>query len=356
MSDDDDDDPVVEEIPVYLSKTLLNKLYVYQYPVRPRHLSYDDEDVLKSCIKPEHQEVRLEIGINTHSPNYDTSKGEQIALNVDGSGATRKKSEDRHFESTCMDKQILESTRAVTDASRYAVGILHDKEFHLTPVQGIVHLRPSFSYLDKSDKRAKELAKEMGEGGDQSDEEEEAKQVTVKFARQENDRIKRARERSFGYLSKKSAEEPWYHTQYHNSQSNRAERERGKLYCSQQDERPSELTLNKEQYMDVLITQHADVASSSNIIPLSRLRLLPLLDQVKQLLVEAKLLPFSQLLSLVGHGQDAVNVLRTVQQVAVLVRGNWVVRSDILYPKDSVSEMCGIPAELMCRARDYIVS
>lgn len=31
-------------------------------------------------------QVELEIGVNTQSPNYCRSKGEQIALNVDGTG------------------------------------------------------------------------------------------------------------------------------------------------------------------------------------------------------------------------------------------------------------------------------
>lgn len=31
-------------------------------------------------------QVELEIGVNTLSPNYCRSKGEQIALNVDGTG------------------------------------------------------------------------------------------------------------------------------------------------------------------------------------------------------------------------------------------------------------------------------
>jgi DNA-directed RNA polymerase III subunit RPC5 len=49
------------------------------------------------------------------------------------------------------------------------------------------------------------------------DDEEEAKQVTVKFARQENERFKAAKERSFNTLSKKSAEEPWRHVEYHST-------------------------------------------------------------------------------------------------------------------------------------------
>lgn len=55
------------------------------------------------------------------------------------------------------------------------------------------------------------------------EDEEEAKQITVKFARQESERVKRARERSFNYLSKKSAEEPWYHTEFFTTDTRLAE-------------------------------------------------------------------------------------------------------------------------------------
>lgn len=58
-------------------------------------------------------------------------------------------------------------------------------------------------------------------GGEE--EEEKEKQITVKFARQESDRMKRARERSFNYLSMKSAEEPWYDTTYCPSTSRESE-------------------------------------------------------------------------------------------------------------------------------------
>jgi DNA-directed RNA polymerase-3 subunit RPC5 len=70
----------------------------------------------------------------------------------------------------------------------------------------------------------------------------------------------------------------------------------------------------------------------------------------------AKLLQFSQLATLLGMNADTSSLLRSVQQVAVLVQGNWIVRSEILYPKDTASSINGVPAEIMCRGRDYIVS
>ena len=42
-------------------------------------------------------------------------------------------------------------------------------------------------------------------------------------------------------------------------------------------------------------------------------------------------------------------------QVALLVQGNWVVKSEILYPPESSSAFSGVPAEVLCRGRDYIM-
>ena len=54
-----------------------------------------------------------------------------------------------------MDRQILSSTRAAGDTSRYAVGILDQNELHITPLEGVLSLRPSMEYLDQSDRTAK---------------------------------------------------------------------------------------------------------------------------------------------------------------------------------------------------------
>jgi hypothetical protein len=55
---------------------------------------------LQSCIKPQHQEVKLELALDVHSSNYDTSRGEQIACNVDGVAGSKneKKAEEKFFK------------------------------------------------------------------------------------------------------------------------------------------------------------------------------------------------------------------------------------------------------------------
>lgn len=125
------------QIPVYLSKQLSDHLYIYQYPLRQSNLKYDTA-VIKSCaIKPQHKEVKLEMGLNVNSMNFDMNKAEEIAINTDGSaGFNREKDEEAIFENEIMDKQSFISTKAVEDCSKYAVGIVHGNEIHITPLKG----------------------------------------------------------------------------------------------------------------------------------------------------------------------------------------------------------------------------
>ena len=67
-------------------------------------------------------------------------------------------------------------------------------------------------------------------------------------------------------------------------------------------------------------------------------------------------MPFSQLRSTLTSEHESAVILKYLQQLAVLVQGNWVVNSEILYPQGTKSHHSGIPADHMCRARDFVVS
>ncbi|KAK6301768.1 hypothetical protein J4Q44_G00278210 [Coregonus suidteri] len=177
MASEEDDDPIIQEIDVYLAKSLADKLYLFQYPVRLSSMTYDDVTHLSAKIKPKQQKVELEMAINTQSPNYCRSKGEQIALNVDGTT-----SEDSKHLLCMMDKQTFTSIQSTTNTSRYAAAVFRKGELHVTPLQGILQMRPSFSYLDKADSKHRER-ETANEGGDSSQDEaeEDVKAVTVRF-------------------------------------------------------------------------------------------------------------------------------------------------------------------------------
>ncbi|KAF4106958.1 DNA-directed RNA polymerase III subunit RPC5 [Onychostoma macrolepis] len=358
MASGDDDDPIIQEIDVYLARSLVEKLYLFQYPVRPASMSYDNVTHLAARIKPKQQKVELEVAMDTMSPNYCRSKGEQIALNVDGTS-----SEDSNVYSTkMMDKQTFSSIQATTNTSRYAAAVFHKGELHLTPLQGILQMRPSFSYLDKADTkhREREAANEAGDSS-QDEAEEDVKQITVRFSRPESEQARQRRIQSYEFLQKKQAEEPWVHLHYHGLKDGRSEHERQYLYCQAMDTAENtELVKTPREYLSMLMPPLAEEKvvkpmGPSNVLSMAQLRTLPLGEQVKTLMKNVKVMPFANLMGLLASGTDSTAVLRCIQQVALLVQGNWVVKSDVLYPKNTCSSHSGVPAEVLCRGRDFVM-
>ncbi|XP_041672197.1 DNA-directed RNA polymerase III subunit RPC5 [Cheilinus undulatus] len=358
MASGDDDDPIIEEIDVYLAKSLAEKLYLFQYPVRPSTMTYDDVNHLAARIKPKQQRVELEMAINTMSPNYCCSKGEQIALNVDGTTYD----ETNTYTAKMMDKQTFSSIQATTNTSRYAAAVFRKGELHVTPLTGILQMRPSFSYLDKADNKTRER-EAANEGGDSSQDEaeEEVKAITVRFARPESEQARQRRIQSYEFLQKKQAEEPWAHLHYHGVRDSRSEHERQYLFCQSVDaSQNSELVKTPKEYLAMLMPPLAEEkvvkpVGPSNVLSMAQLRTLPLGDQVKTLMKNVKMMPFANLMGLLASGTDSTAVLRCIQQVALLVQGNWVVKSDVLYPKNTCSPHSGVPAEVLCRGRDFVM-
>lgn len=358
MASGEDDDPIIEEIDVYLAKSLAEKLYLFQYPVRPSIMTYDDVNHLSAKIKPKQQKVELEMAINTMSPNYCRSKGEQIALNVDGTTYE----ETNTYSTKMMDKQTFASIQATTNTSRYAAAVFCKGELHITPLQGILQMRPSFTYLDRADGKQRER-EAANEGGDSSQDEgeEDVKAITVRFSRPESEQARQRRVQSYDFLQKKQAEEPWVHLHYHSLKDGRSEHERQYLYCQAMDTTDnSELVKTPKEYLAMLMPPLAEEkivrpVGPSNVLSMAQLRTLPLAEQIKTLMKNVKLMPFANLMGLLASGIDSTAVLRCIQQVALLIQGNWVVKSDVLYPKTTCSPHSGVPAEVLCRGRDFVM-
>ncbi|KAM8837212.1 DNA-directed RNA polymerase III subunit RPC5 isoform 2-T2 [Spinachia spinachia] len=337
---------------------LISCIFSRQYPLRPSTMTYDDVNHLSAKIKPKQQRVELEMAIDAMSPNYCRSKGEQIALNVDGTTYE----ETNTFSAKMMDKQSFTSIQATTNTCRYAAAVFRKGELHITPLTGILQMRPSFSYLDKADTKTRER-EAANEGGDSSQDEaeEDVKAITVRFSRPESEQARQRRLQSYEFLQKKQAEEPWVHLHYHGVKDGRSEHERQYLLCQSVDaSENSELVKTPKEYLTMLMPPLAEEklvkpVGPSNVLSMAQLRTLPLGEQVKTLLKNVKVMPFANLMGLLATGTDSTAALRCIQQVALLVQGNWVVKSDVLYPKNTCSPHSGVPAEVLCRGRDFVM-
>lgn len=83
------------------------------------------------------------------------------------------------------------------------------------------------------------------------------------------------------------------------------------------------------------------------------------------LFLTVKVTSFSRLCSSLDYNEEnqQQDVLKCIQQVAELVQGNWVVKSDVLYPvpekeRDKTVKLCGLTGihpEILAKARDFVV-
>uniref|UniRef100_H3B6U4 RNA polymerase III subunit E n=1 Tax=Latimeria chalumnae TaxID=7897 RepID=H3B6U4_LATCH len=340
----EEDDPIIQEIDVFLAKSLAEKLYLFQYPVRPAAMTYDDVSHLSAKIKPKQQKIELELAIDTISPNYCRSKGEQIALNVDGTCAD----ETNTYSSKLMDKQTFSSIQAINNISRYAAAIYRKGKELLLCQEKLLQIPHDKNWLQKIDRKQKK---------------------------------KKTRSDSWGSTKlAKSGDPPSLKTQTNVNQHSSLWRqnlefwlpelwvwlpkasERENWYMLKQNEDGTSLPAliqSKNQYViliDFFLTKIKIKHVHTFYCMLNRnmCELMHCSDFIFFPLA-VKVMPFANLMGLMATGTDSTAVLRCIQQVAMLVQGNWVVKSDVLYPKDSCSPHSGVPAEVLCRGRDFVL-
>ena len=70
---DDENDPVVYERTVMLSRRLCNNLLLLQYPVCSTERTYDKAHVLATRVKPKQQSVELEFALDAKSSHYSVT-------------------------------------------------------------------------------------------------------------------------------------------------------------------------------------------------------------------------------------------------------------------------------------------
>lgn len=241
-------------------------------------------------------------------------------------------------------------------------------------------MRQTYSYFDKGDKRTKAEKGDM----DEEEPEEDLKQVTVKFARTgDSEKIKKAREKSYRFISQIGKDEPWCETLIYPKHTAQSQLERHKIsginICS---DISTGTNMPQDEYFDKLVNaaeatsldaslaqtlkikeEDATTKPEENGVilyrgPISKrqIKKLPLLDQLKVILKDAKILSFNNLMEIIGSVEiTSEKVLQNLKLCGVMLRGNWTLQSEILYPQTYVSTVNGISSELMSRGRDYVI-
>lgn len=311
---DEEDDPVVDEvnrikgpsendeifkfisfqIPFFVSNTLSENLFLYQYPIKDCLSNLDKSDVVNCCAKPYNEQVKVDFAVSTKSRNYDAFRGEMLAIEADGSArqsANRSAADRPTFQSGRMDKISFVSAKPSKNVNRYVIGVMLNREIHCTPLKTILQLRPTFSYFDKKDVRDKVDEKTRRNEASDTDEDESMKQVTVKF--QSSDRWKKIQEQSYDSHLAREAEEPWCETMWYPNKSTASELEKQRLFCTKNEVIGHTLGLDSEEYIKNLIPPERKEVSIDSIVPskvvnTSKLKTLPLIDQIKRILIDGE--------------------------------------------------------------------
>ncbi|KNC84592.1 hypothetical protein SARC_03189 [Sphaeroforma arctica JP610] len=367
---DDSDDPVVEEMDVFLSQTLADNMYIFQYPLRGElagPFDTDNQDITLR-MKPKQEKVEMTVMLNTQSDSYNFAKALQIAdLTATEKMSEEERAEASHFpEDLKMDRYWLTSTRNQI-GTHYCVGLIVDGQVHLTPVKGILQMRPDMSYLDP-----KPAPKE----DDSEANEAKAKAVNV--------RVQTSREKMLAARKAKDMEtdEDWvglstFYRDHHNTD----------VVVSKMVVDPAlppiPFPLTADEYVETLSCvnranqnakkdavvhpdgvkqsahkiQNLDPKKRTDIFNLNLTQRLPWVEQAVLMLSSAQVAPFAQIKSMLYFVTSITDeiIMSELSRHAWLVHGNWVVKSELVYPKNAKSQITGCSGDKLRTIRDMFI-
>jgi len=182
----ENEDPVVCEIPVKFSKKLIEKLFLLQYPMRPRQRPYSsDLRRLNARIKPLQRKMEIQYEIDPASSCYDSRNPTQL-------------------------QRFKISSSLMRNKANYAAGVFCNGELHITPLKNMVRMRPDFSYIDQAEKKKRDELEEAKRRAMGQTKKEELRQVTEQIARRGAPAHTRARQKlNLKRLTELVSKEPW---------------------------------------------------------------------------------------------------------------------------------------------------
>eukprot|EP00123_Amoebidium_parasiticum_P009730 comp19673_c0_seq1/m.23324 comp19673_c0_seq1/g.23324 ORF comp19673_c0_seq1/g.23324 comp19673_c0_seq1/m.23324 type:complete len:676 (-) comp19673_c0_seq1:36-2063(-) len=353
---DDEDDPVVDEMDVYLGQQLKGYLYLFQYPLRHALLPLSsDPEKINARIKPNQGKVELDIALEMND-HFNTEKAREFAkAHVEGDESGDEAYANTPFPKGFMNKYTLASSE-VPPTTHYCVGIMAGRDLHLCPVHKVLQMRPDLSYLNVKPTRST-----VNRGGDASEDseesEEEAKEVTVKIKRAPTERDRRL---AAQIKAKDVPEEKWVDLQVHQCKNPHSRRNEvfKRLLCHNTSNRVP-FDLSPGEYLKMISarpTVQVDpvVGVTRQAAGIHDMKEGTLTEQIDYILKSVQAIDFGRLCQLVTR-DDPAEILDKLSALAVLLHGNWVVKSEVLYPESYKSPISGIGADKLILARDYIL-
>jgi len=226
-AEEDDDDPVVREIDVYLSPSLSNTLHLLQFPIQPaasvlhKNTRYDtSNNPTEAKFRPRHHMLELEYPI---PPNAQAGH-RQIS------------------DKLCLASRTFTSN-SVTPVTHMALAKLNrsGERFDIIPLrQNVLQMRPSFRHLHDEEEDDPNHA-----AADEADNQSAPKQRPVMFNKKESERAMAAKRNSYAYKCSNEESEEWIELDVHGSQGTWSQERKALMKRASCPDREKQLQLSK---------------------------------------------------------------------------------------------------------------
>ncbi|EFC40021.1 predicted protein [Naegleria gruberi] len=304
-SSSSDGDEVVKRFEVYLSHKLSDKLYLLQYPLRPKNNNYNFQQLKEVRFKPNHNKMEMDFEVNTRSEHYNTDSGQEYST-------------------------FSLSSTSVPVKANYAVGILRGNQLHLTPLWNMLQLRPGFQHINDgySTGKSKVVRKKKGEEGEENGDKKNeavpnASQGGGMNFRLQSDR--KALERSYQFMKDQENNEKSINLALYSPQDSRQHIE--SLFEQRDD--PVRFNVPPTAYLKQLVQYREEDQSAMAQGSLGAIKKIKLGErQVYYALYLAKILPFSKIRELSTRIKSDEEMLNALQRYGVFVDGRWVLKSE----------------------------
>lgn len=365
--DEDEEDYVVREIPVFLSPELSDQIQLVQFPLQARKQLLPDA----VRIKPKHCMMEMDI---------------QTPPNIEFNGLYHMPNR------TFMSQTIPVSTHMALgkmieidrDEDNDDIGEPKQMGLHLVPLSRMVQMRPSFSHIDEAFASSNATTEEELRKQEQTmNASAEAGRKSISFRKTESERQELARKSSYAFKKVSEASEGWHHLEVYDEASLQSTLVMDKVACPVEHRATNLLDVKAMEKEYHTSTNKKIQGTSLNATYLNTLNYLPprddfgiksisslgktdggmelgdnnndsdrqvhlasIVTKLVQLMRQGRPIPFSLLRaefpkpSSKGGGISDTTLGVALGSCAVLVRGNWCLNSKLLsYP----------PAMTQCR-------
>ena len=332
IKDDQEDDPVVSEVPVYLNHIqdppfLCGEIYVLLNSLRHHSRPYGDQGQLASVeIDDATSRLRMNYGVNTRSETYDTSSIHRLKQH----------------------SLIARPSARDSSSATHCVGVLSDGILNLVPVTALCNVRPCFEHIDSEVASRKTASTVSAETSEQATRPLTGKalhyQQLVKSIQTEKTNWRKLDHYDFDSVEAADLFQEHMLVQpgkleTAGSTLSEERRKLKELKC-----RELEFECDQEQYLYKLSSGHWSNTSTSGVaaegskkapetLPLHELTRLDFSRQIETIMKRFQLIRFGDLLTALPANTKAryseADVLAQLDQCAICIQGNWVVLSHL---------------------------